>query len=275
MRGSSGAAITVGDETALKRGNDRVVEQGRWLESHCELTSSLPRVIEVHDDGYTMERLHVPELEDLNDSTVYAKILFALEGLWGVPSSTPLVGFDMGAHLKRLEPLIPASRLTPVETQTMIRVLSKINWIALPKALTHGDPIIDNVLMRGSELVLIDPIPATPAIPDVRASDMGRVLQSVLGYEKHRYGYDYMLEDPHHWIRHQLFSFMESPYHSVKGANELMAVVYFAVFHLMRSTVYVSNKVAMDIHDHCIVKGIAILETYERIYMDTVKAMRP
>ena len=267
MRGSSGADIQVDDSIALKFGGPRVVEQGRWLLAHGRMTRALPRVLNVMDDGYMMERLDdVVFLDEVNTLEGYGKLLAALREVWAVPHQQPWgpVSFDMAAHLQRMEPLIPASRVTPLQTQIMLRALGHIDWRSLDWATTHGDPIIDNVMKRDGQFVLIDPIPATPAIPDVKASDLGRVLQSVLGYEKYRYGFDYELLDPLEWIDQHVAVGMKS---SWTQANEMFATVYFAVFHLMRSTVYVTNKIAMDIHEHCITPGIDLLDHYHTSYL--------
>src|SRR5437588_835106 len=37
------------------------------------------------------------------------------------------------------------------------------------------------------ELLLIDPIPATPAVPDLLCVDVGKMLQSAVGWESVRY----------------------------------------------------------------------------------------
>lgn len=58
-----------------------------------------------------------------------------------------------------------------------------------PSCLVHGDPTASNALTRmGSQLVLGDPRPPRAFIPQCKESDMGRILQSFLGWEVAAYG---------------------------------------------------------------------------------------
>lgn len=58
----------------------------------------------------------------------------------------------------------------------------------------HGDPTLDNVLVRPvsaparDPLVLTDPLPPDDRIPNDRAVDLGKLLQSALGWESVRRG---------------------------------------------------------------------------------------
>jgi len=55
---------------------------------------------------------------------------------------------------------------------------------------THGDPTMENVLLRGKRRVLVDPLPDVTSdgrAPSCRALDMGKVLQSLIGYERIRW----------------------------------------------------------------------------------------
>jgi hypothetical protein len=47
----------------------------------------------------------------------------------------------------------------------------------------HGDPTLANVMRRGLDLVLIDPIPPGGKVPALREVDVGKLLQSAIGWE--------------------------------------------------------------------------------------------
>lgn len=54
---------------------------------------------------------------------------------------------------------------------------------------THGDPTVSNCMVRrDGRIVLIDPRPPRCYVPQCREADMGRILQSALGWETAAYG---------------------------------------------------------------------------------------
>lgn len=64
--------------------------------------------------------------------------------------------------------------------------------------LVHGDPTISNALMRDGDLILCDPRPPRDFIPQCRETDMGRILQSLFGWESVAYGFNSInYEEPH------------------------------------------------------------------------------
>lgn len=66
----------------------------------------------------------------------------------------------------------------------------------------HGDPTLDNLLLRPNpqkvgirDFVIADPIPPDRRIPNDRAVDLGKLLQSALGWESVKAGGDWR-DDP-------------------------------------------------------------------------------
>lgn len=58
--------------------------------------------------------------------------------------------------------------------------------------LVHGDPTVSNALVRvrrSVDLIMCDPRPPRDFIPQYRETDMGRILQSYLGWEQAAYGW--------------------------------------------------------------------------------------
>lgn len=51
------------------------------------------------------------------------------------------------------------------------------------RCLIHGDPTWSNTMRRGGQLVLIDPLPCKAHVPSVRAIDISKVRQSMLGWD--------------------------------------------------------------------------------------------
>jgi hypothetical protein len=68
--------------------------------------------------------------------------------------------------------------------------------------LTHGDCTISNAMKRGSQLLIIDPLPPRPHVDHVPEADMGRLIQSAMGWEVLMYG-DRIIEydPPMFWYR--------------------------------------------------------------------------
>lgn len=224
MRGSSGATVTE-LTMALKQGGRRVVEQGRWLQHHPYVM--LPHVYEVDDVGYRMEWLTDPPYEMLDHSVLLDRTYDALHELWLRP---PAKKFVRDAHQSKIDGLVTVKNTAVIRQLNQLRDRTK--WNLLESGLTHGDPTLDNVMLRDSQIVLIDPIPATHAVPDLRSVDTGKLLQSILGYELLRYAdttYDWRLRP-------------ENLRHFVVNDNEWLATVYWCVVHLLRAIPYMPNE---------------------------------
>jgi hypothetical protein len=245
MRGSSGATFITGDGGIVYKhgiGNDRVRQQGDWLMRHGG--KSMPKVYVIgRDDGdpeedfYGMEPLTGLPITLVDPWKIIQGAARILESeVWTQGANAD---FDEEQHKKRVAPLF---RFVDDETRRILaRAVSRIDWSAQTPCLTHGDPIIDNVMLRGDDVVLIDPIPATPAIPDIRCVDIGRLLQSASGYERIRYGIHELETVPYDWVLNRFDL----------NASEYDASLYFGAIHLLRSMVYVDTSIARMIHDNC------------------------
>lgn len=235
QRGSSGATFIIGDWTVTKNGDGRVGAQGKWMEEHP--VPSLPQVYSVSDNAYQMERLTQPPVHLMSTETTLEEIAVILQrDFWSQPA---VVEFEYEAHTDRLAPL-PITNLT---MKKLLLLYHRIDWSSLTPGLTHGDPILDNLMLRYTgELVLADPIPATPALPDLISVDIGRLLQSAVGYERVRYG----LPGPENAGLDRL-SFTWT-----LTKNDMTAALYFAAIHCLRSMVYVDGPTAQAISTHCL-----------------------
>lgn len=275
-RGSSQATFIIEDENVRKSDSPvtgrRVRDQGIWLRKYDE-SLCLPAVHEVYADGYLMEKLGdgglyfdypdllklckriIATLEDKLWNLEFENVLRTLVEYNEDPSSMDLFESNP-CHRHYVKQLLRDVNLIRSLGKTMSRYEDRINWRHLRRGLTHGDPIYDNVMYRpkpewqkGShQLVLIDPIPATPAIPDVLAVDVGRVIQSAVGYEELRY---VNLGNIPSWPRvnttkrtHDAVNFVLNNFMPDEFTlNDARASVYFAIIHMMRG-VRSAQKVA-------------------------------
>lgn len=264
MRGSSGAKITIENDHVRKIGTNgtegRVRGQGIWLRKYDE-SLCLPAVNEIYANGYLMEKLdEVPLSFSYSDVLeTCSEIIATLEThlwhrefedvtrkivRWNIESD--FVDYDVRSRNHHRHYVVGLLKDTNMLTlrKTMRRFEDSINWQHLRRGLTHGDPIIDNLMHRPlpehskstPQLVLIDPIPACPAIPDVLAVDVGRVIQSAVGYEAVRYGtvddYDAYLTfgKTHDAVNYVLNDFMNEEF----TLNDVRASIYFAIIHMLR-----------------------------------------
>jgi hypothetical protein len=177
VSGLSGAVIEVGDNIVLKRGGGpRTVDQGRWLVDYRH--EVLPRVHAVLDDGYMMERLDEVDV-DLVDLGELVKSLVI--GVWSRPATTSWVREATATKVARImddyDPHLEAAVLDLVE-----RIPETLN------CMTHGDPTAENVMLRDGRQVVIDPIPATTAVPNQLGVDVGKIMQSAVGWEQFKGG---------------------------------------------------------------------------------------
>lgn len=252
--GSSGARLVFDDETVrkydVKRTGTRVRDQGIWLSGRPGV-ERLPDVQRIFADGYEMERLRQVPLEELvvERERWCVVIQDSLESIWirhknnkplplfmtdEYDCGGPFVPFRPWQHGRYVTKLLRQTSLLQ-HRHTMRRMSWTIKWRGLEPGLTHGDPILENLLFRSNTPVLIDPIPACGALPDLRASDVGRIIQSAVGYERIRYNLRHVVDrwdarGPHYAIADVLNYWMEEKF----DLNEARAAVYFSIIHTAR-----------------------------------------
>jgi hypothetical protein len=243
-RGASGARIIIGKKYTTKldveRTGDFVRSQGEWLSRYPKVTL-LPRVTHVLANGYIMETLTVPPLP-MDVAPVLQHILAELRTqLWVLATSGH--AWDLPTHRNYVVNLIRdvgLERAQRVVLEDNMRAFAEtIFFEVLQRGQTHGDCIVDNVAYREREgsttgaldLVLLDPIPQTYALPPLRAVDVGRLIQSAIGYENMRYtrsraprlDIDDLVTAVLNWYMPTEFK-----------VNEARACLYFAIIHMLR-----------------------------------------
>jgi hypothetical protein len=177
--GLSGAVILpAGDKYMVKSGGDgvRTQAQGQWLAKRFEV-DCLPNVYRVLADSYIMERLVEPE-----EVSIRMVVACAEYGLWSEPSRS-FLGWNVKGTEKKV---LDALRNADAPDDVVARVLDRFTtWHPVKFCTAHGDLTFENIMSRdGRDLVFIDPLPPTELIPEVVGVDVGKLLQSALGWEK-------------------------------------------------------------------------------------------
>lgn len=237
QRGSSGAEFNfLGDRVVKmapdKSVGDRVMAQGSWLMRHR--SPAVPRVFQVYARSYVMERLIVPPFWALDHQVIFEHLVAALSvHVWSRPAE---VEIDHGKMLHKFTELCLDFDLTDT-LNDLVKMYDQISWDTLKACLTHGDPTLDNVMFREDDaevgVVISDPIPATPAVPDLRCVDLGKILQSLLGWEEARYGLrSFKLRIGTDDLRHY-----------VMDKNEWRGTIFWSVVHMLRAMPYVTDDV--------------------------------
>lgn len=208
-----------------------------WLSDHpCDV---LPKINGVGKSGYDMERLTPVPIDLLDVHTTLLEVFRRLEEhIW---SQRSVVSYNRTLHDKKMKSL--NTWTSKIEQRLLWQLHSAVDWFDLQDCLTHGDPTIDNVMLRNGEIVLIDPIPATPAIPDHRAVDLGKMIQSYVGYEMYRY----QMNGPRHGER--LSEFLDI---ICIDSNEKAAALYFAVVHFVRAHPYLDSDTNRRLREYCL-----------------------
>lgn len=257
--GPSGARLVISDESTFKydtpETNGRVRAQGIWLRSNTvhEIVSA-PEVYAILPDGYEMETLSPDPLHEVDVSQRVALILETLRVEWWgrVDNDYPTTWVDdeLSDFSPRAHARYVAQLCRTVNCRDLIKILGefrdKIDWFDLERGLTHGDPIVDNALWRlhknavtgsitGRKLVLIDPIPPTISIPPLVCVDIGRLIQSTVGYEQARYGITPLNAVKGTTERaERVTELLNAALFGDFSLNEARASLYWSVIHMMR-----------------------------------------
>lgn len=235
-RNGSGAVKTapVGTDSAVLR---RLREQADWLAAHA--SPAVPHLIETRDDlpGYVMVRLRELPWGLVTARTLLRVVVVRLaQHVW---SHSADVKLDLDAHCDKIDRLLWSYERRDGGV-TMRRSLAdqrdRIDWDALPIGLTHGDPTFDNVMLNDvDDVVLVDPLPATPAVSDLPCVDLGKILQSLVGWDTILYPGRVLPNASPADLR---------PY--VPTDNEWRAAVYWCQVHLLRTLPYLPRDVYPD-----------------------------
>ena len=233
--GTSGATVVIGPKHVVKFGSGavgkRVVLQGLMMKEIGHL--AFPRVLEFIENGYVMEQLmpvdwtRVTLLEGLRHTRALLNCY-----VWVRP---PLYAPEPGPHHDYVRKL--AEQYVPY-------LVGYLRWWAEQAVFgeerrhrvtlnrTHGDPTADNLMRTtGGGFILTDPLPSSRKMPDVRAVDLGKMLQSAYGYERVKY------PDRHTMSKMQVRDCIDVVLHGERPEDKY-AAYYFCAVHFLRLLPY-------------------------------------
>jgi len=182
--GASGARIEfTSEDTVVKsaaNGVDRLIAQAMMMKAVGKVV--FPEIIFIGPHYYEMERL-IPL--KWTRARVAGDIIYEmcamLPLIWGPYQRVRFGDMITDAHREYMRP-----RWGP-HYRRMENWLDGLLDEEVTKATRiHGDPTVENVMQRriDQRIVFIDPIPANDYIPSLIAIDMGKMLQSIFGYER-------------------------------------------------------------------------------------------
>ena len=220
MESTSGATLTVRKSAPIGKARNRLFAQAEWLKQFDSL--NIVKVLEITEDGYTMPYLE-PTL-DVQPAGLAGRTIFILtRDVWCWPSMNT---FKLSEFTKYVGSF--GNVELEVFTSRMLPEILRQEFV-----MTHGDPTFENTLSLDGEVVLVDPLP-DPALegrmPDVRAVDLGKILQSALGYEAIKRGLleSYILDLPT-W---------KTVRYTCRGPEEWDLARYFCALHIARFIPY-------------------------------------
>jgi hypothetical protein len=231
--GLSGAVVVENNKaTVTKQGGivEKTIEQGRWIMENS--TPAFPLVFELTSDGYVMERL-----DHMSPTEVRAVDVVSLlrRYVWGSPATQPATQETRKLLRNKVTRNLESSglHLSTAYVDAALTAAERAYEAALSAqpALSHGDATAENVMYRrGFGPVLIDPIPATLAVPDSPCVDVGKMLQSAYGWEEAKY----MRE----WRAYST----KDVEHAVADSDLFVAGQAWAVVHVIRAIPYVKRQ---------------------------------
>lgn len=174
--GHSGAIIDVHDDYVVKRGWG-VSEQARYVEQ--VLSYGGPTILAVGDSMYVMGRLHEPDPRRQLD---LMREIRALLERW-VWSQAPLDPHGWLGWRHQLLTWAQDLGYGALGELCLELYREPDDQFRGEVCAIHGDPTLANAMRRGNRTTLIDPIPPRGKIPPLREVDLGKLLQSALGWE--------------------------------------------------------------------------------------------
>lgn len=191
-RTTSGAHVWVRENRAYKWAwnrtiRQRVKDQAQFIKDRAY--SSLPTVYGIGPLGYSMEVLEQPSYERFKE--LENEIVVTLQrDFWSQRrGNVPSVGLQ--AHREYVLSRAAAHANHVIPDISVLNLVAGQLMLNIEACDIHGDPTFDNTMIRPStkQIVLIDPLPpyAHGQMPSVFHVDMGKVLQSLFGYELIKY----------------------------------------------------------------------------------------
>lgn len=97
-----------------------------------------------------------------------------------------------------------------------------------PAELTHGDPTLSNMMYRGRQLCIIDPLPSIK-IADDWTADVGKMMQSAIGWEIVTCNWRYNIKD---CVEHLLIR---------RSSTDILRIWFWCMVHCVRIIPYTAR----------------------------------
>jgi hypothetical protein len=240
IKGYGRATIATDGQTVVKFG-DGAKDQGTYAITLGPKVC--PRVLSTFHNGYAMEHLSAPPSLELGwaDIAMRKLVTLLITEVWNKDGSLGhedwrerLIGWSWGHHRK--------------DIAWLIEELYSYQSDRGRSVYTHGDPTLANVLYRGQDLVIADPLPPGDKIPSYREVDIAKVSQSVIGWEHVAHGWPY-------YGATLVASFTTALQYTVRSSryeetNDRRArrVLFWLMVHLMRAKPYVLERGARSVY---------------------------
>ena len=181
MRTNSGAHVFLTANHAVKVAAGGKVR--RRLHDQAEYMRHIGPELTPHVDfhvpgGYVMEKCW-PYRASKPEQYV-ADVVPVLEQIWRRPTVRG-TSHDLGAHYRYVMERV--RQCMPTYETRVSHLIQSLDLASCRPCLVHGDPTYENVMKRPGSILLADPLPPQPYMPELAAVDVGKVLQSLLGYE--------------------------------------------------------------------------------------------
>lgn len=236
MLGHSGATIEIHEDHVLKTGHN-LAAQAKYCSDHPDALVHVDAFWPTSPERYRMERLQPCHGRPVD---VAAKAIALVRAhLWKpVPDRENYRGgFNLEWHLD-LHHWAEENKFDWI-TRDLIHGVNADAPVeeALRAEFIHGDFTLANMMCRGAQLVLIDPIPATGKVPPLREVDYGKLMQSALGWE-------YLLTGAPPVRNESLIDLVYRE--SYKDGLPKQRVEFWTMVHLARTIPYARNGMIRD-----------------------------
>jgi len=188
-KGFSGANVTALASSVLKEGDNL----GAQAALCCIMYPVTPRVIAASRTGYMMEKLIEPTEHfgrRMNDQNVGDMLALAVDilhlNVWR-RKAVPAVDWDDAVvHL-----IAELHDRSPKSFDQSIQLVNRLHVDLDSWCMVHGDPTLSNMMFReDGSMAIIDPIWSCRVTNDTTV-DLGKMLQSAIGWETLRLGWQY------------------------------------------------------------------------------------
>jgi hypothetical protein len=187
---SGAVVVTLDDSSVMKMSTDKKIYSrlAQQVDFMLEMNKPIfPIIKSVFSYGYVMEYLQESTwFSDELEAEVATMKMLLNRDIWSTCSSLTLhPNWNDVLFSAILERLIDSEDIGDVTAMSVLNLVKKLKYlIGLTVCPTHGDPTFSNVMLQGARMRIVDPLPWQGSyVPPLKAVDLGKILQSLMGYE--------------------------------------------------------------------------------------------